>query len=190
MKSWHIRARIYRWFRRIFPINLLYSDEVDNLLGLLEHLSYNPRRILDLGTGIGDSLPYLPRGKQRFLLDSSAAMLTRIPASQCEQKIYADALQLPFKKQQFDLITCIGVSEYIRPKARLLREIYECLKPNGYAIITFSPKGLLTQLRKLLGKRIFPLSGSTAIDLFAAQNFFVVWSYRSTIQSQYLVQRL
>jgi len=190
MGNWKFRSRIYHWFRKIFPINRCFYQEIHNLKELLEKVSNNPKQILDLGTGIGDSLQYLPNGNMRILLDNSLFMLDKTPISAEDKKIKADLLSLPFKKQKFELITCIGVSEYIRAKAILLQEIYECLKPGGFVIITFSPKGIIGKLRNLLGNKIYPLSGSRAHDLIAAQNFYMLWAYKSKMQSQYLIQKL
>ena len=154
MKKWQLRAKIYYWFRKVFPINLFFAEETDNLLDLLERVTSQPKNILDLGTGIGDTLKYLPIGERRVLLDFSPAMLANAPAFPGDQKIIGDILQMPVKQQKFDLITCIGVSEYIYEKAVLLEQIYDSLNPEGFAIITFSPKNMITRLRKLLGKRI------------------------------------
>lgn len=190
MGNWKVRAKLYHWFRRIFPVNFIFYREIENILGLIEHLSKEPESVLDLGTGIGDTLQYLPNGKRRTLLDYSIEMLSRANGNINDKKVIGDLIHLPIKKNKFDLITCIGASEYIQPKAILLKEIYECLNPDGYALITFSPKNMFTRFRKLLCKQIYPLSGSTAYDLIAAQGFFVVWVYKSTMQSQYLLQKI
>ena len=190
MKKWQLRAKVYHWFRKVFPVRYFFAEETDNLLDLLERVSNRPRTILDLGTGIGDTLKYLPAGENRILLDFSPDMLAHAVALPGDQKIIGNVLNLPVKQQKFDLITCIGVSEYVREKAVLLQQIYDSLNPEGFAIITFSPKSMITRLRKLLGKKIYPLSGSTAHDLIAARGFYLVWAYKSTMQSQYLVQKL
>jgi ubiquinone/menaquinone biosynthesis C-methylase UbiE len=188
--NWEVRAKFYHWFRCIFPINLIFDQEIDNALDLLDRIPKEPESVLDLGTGIGDTLQFLPTGKKRLLLDYSFEMLSKAKVNGNDKKVVGNLVHLPLKKNNFDLITCIGVSEYIQPKAVLLHEIYECLQPDGYALITFSPKNMFTRLRKLLGKKVYPLSGSTAYDLIAAQKFFVVWVYKSTMQSQYLLQKI
>ncbi len=190
MGKWKFRSRFYRWFRRLFPINLIYLEEIDNLVTLLEIISEKPRRILDLGTGIGETLNYLPDGEKRVLLDASWSMISWVTPRPQDSKIIGMLPYLPLKPNCVDLITCIGTSEYIPQKALLLHSIYQTLKPSGYAIITFSPKNILNRLRNLLGKTIYPLSGSTATDLMAAQGFYIVRAYRTMIQSQYLVQKL
>lgn len=190
MGNWRFRSRFYHWFRRVFPINIYYRQEIYNVTSLLEKVTNNPKQILDIGTGIGEMLTFLPKGKKRILLDNSLFMLKKAPTSEEDQKVIAELLNLPIKKEKIELITCIGVSEYVREKTVFLHQIYESLKPGGFTIITFSPKGLICTLRNLLGKKIYPLSGSRAHDLFAAQNFFIVCSYKSKMQSQYLIQKL
>ena len=190
MGKWNFRARIYHWFRHVYPISLFFASECERLDELIDLVNAPPERVLDLGTGIGETLPHIPAGKMRILLDQSYSMLRRAPAGPRDRKVLGDILQLPFRTEQFDLITCVGTSEYIPAKALLLRSIYQALKPGGYAIVTFSPRNIYSRLRNLLGKRIYPLSGSTTHDLLAAQNFFILRAYRTKMQSQYLLQKI
>jgi len=188
-KPWWIRARVYRWFRKVFPISRFYRSECERIQDLLELIENHPQRILDLGTGIGESLSLLPDSSLRVQLDRSRHMLKQAPNNPNDRKIQGDILHLPFKSEQFDLITCIGTSEYIREKDILLQEAYRVLKDGGYLLITFSPPNIYNRLRNLLGKRIYTLSGSKAHDLAAAYQFFIVRAYRTTMQSQYLLQK-
>ncbi len=160
MGTWQILARIYFLFSKIFPVNLIYKKAINKLTDLLAQITNEPVIILDIGTGIGETLKYLPVGEKRILLDFSSPMLAHAPKFPNDQKIIADCINLPVKKNCIDLVTCIGVSEYNKKKAVLSREIYSCLTPGGYAIITFSPPGIISKLRTLLGEQIYPLSNS------------------------------
>lgn len=189
MGRWQLRSRVYFLFRKIFPVNLIYNKEIKNITDLLAQITIKPTCVLDIGTGIGETLKYLPAGKKRILLDFSSQMLAKAPKSPNDQKIIADCLNLPVKTDCMDLVTCIGVSEYNKQKAVLSREIYSCIKPGGYAIITFSPPGIISKLRTLLGDKIYPLSNSGVKDIFAQQGFFTVAVLESTMQSQYLLKK-
>ncbi|HHM24330.1 MAG TPA: class I SAM-dependent methyltransferase [Bacteroidetes bacterium] len=190
MDRWRLRARIYHWFRKVYPIRWFFQSECDRLEDLLDLLETPPERIVDLGTGLGETLSLLPQGKIRILLDHSHAMLKRARMGPADVRVIGDILSPPLKPGSFDLVTCIGTSEYIPEKALLLQEMYTLLKPGGYALVTFSPRNLYSRLRNLLGKRIYPLSGSTAYDLLAAEGFYIVRAYRTKMQSQYLVQKI
>lgn len=189
MSGWQSRARYYHLFRRIFPANRIYDEERYETQRLLKMVSEN-QLLLDLGTGIGDSLDLLEGHTRKVLLDFSLPMLSRVEVLESEHKVVGRIEQLPVRSQSFDIITCIGVSEYVPGKALLLRQIFMALKPGGFALITFSPKTWYSRLRNILGKRIFPLSGSTAHDLIAAQGFFIVRVTKTRMQSQYLLQKL
>jgi len=190
MDKWGLRALVYRWFRRVYPIRWFFQSEQRHLENLVTLLDHQPERIADLGTGLGETLPLLPGGRIRILLDQSQAMLKRAQTGPTDARVIGDILSPPLKPGSFDLVTCIGTSEYIPAKALLLQEMYTLLKPGGYALITFSPRNLYSRLRNLLGKRIYPLSGSTAYDLLAAEGFYIVRAYRTKMQSQYLVQKI
>lgn len=42
---------------------------------------------------------------------------------------------LPFKDEQFDIITCIGVLEHVKDPQQVLNEVNRILKPNGKAFV-------------------------------------------------------
>ena len=134
MGNWKFRSNFYHWFRRVYPINRIYFQEIQNIQKLLDQVSNHPTCIMDLGTGIGESLSFIPKGTIRVILDHSFFMLKKIPSSIGNHKVIGDILKLPIKIEKFDLITCIGVSEYIRSKSVLLHEIYQSLKPGGFAL--------------------------------------------------------
>ena len=189
MGRWQLRSRVYFLFRKIFPLNLIYNKEINNITDLLAQITSKPASVLDIGTGIGETLKYLPAGKKRILLDFSSTMLAKAPKIPNDLKIIANCLDLPVKTDCMDLVTCIGVSEYNKQKAVISREIYSCLKPGGYAIITFSPPGIISKLRSLLGEQIYPLSNSGINNIVTDQGFFIVAVLESTMQAQYLLKK-
>lgn len=190
MAEWNSRARFYHKFRRVFPVNRIYDEERYEIQGLMKMIPRGRGLLLDLGTGIGDSLDLLDGDFRKILLDSSLSMLSRAEVLDSEHKVIGRLEQLPVRNQSCDVITCIGVSEYVPGKALMFRQVFRALKPGGFALFTFSPKTWYSRLRNLLGKRIYPLSGSTAHDLIAAQGFFIVRVTKTRMQSQYLLQKL
>ena len=168
----------------------IFEEECNSIKKLLNLIQKPPQRTLDLGTGIGDSLHLLNAFTNRILLDFSYDMISRVNFRESDTCLVANVNILPFKKKNFDLITCIGVSEYILEKEILLRQIYQFLSPEGYSLITFSPPKAINKMRSLLGNRIYPIKGSTTHDLIAAQGFFLVRYVKTKMQSQYLLQKL
>lgn len=145
---------------------------------------------MDIGTGIGDSLFLLDDFPNRVLCDFSYEMIKQVNPRESDIRLVGNVKALPFKDNYFELITCIGVSEYIMEKEILLRQIYKILAPGGHLLITFSPPKMINKLRKLLGKRIYYTKNSTTHDLIAAQGFFIVRYAKTKIQSQFLLQKL
>lgn len=104
--------------------------------------------------------------------------------------ITADAQFPPFIESSFDLIVCIGLFEYVKNWPDLLREIYRVLSPDGYAVITLSPPGLLTYLRLFLGHRLYT---GTEEDFRKILNtsapFSILQHNRTLLQHQFLLKK-
>ncbi len=190
MTNWKTRSRIYSFLRHIFPANLFFKEECDAIARFLAAIPEAPKTLLDLGTGTGDSLHLVKNAQKRVLLDHSWSMLSRVKCGTTDYRVIGDLESLPLKSGQFDILSCIGASEYVAGKAALLRQIFLVLKPGGHALVTFSPKSWYTTLRNLLGIRIYPLSESTVQDLVTAQSFYIVKASRTRMQSQFLLQKL
>ncbi|KAI5683615.1 hypothetical protein M9H77_04843 [Catharanthus roseus] len=80
-----------------------------------ENQENKPKRILDIGCGIGGTCRYLAR--------KYVAHCTGITISSGEVSFeVADALALPFTDGQFDLVWCMETAEYIPEKEQLVKE--------------------------------------------------------------------
>ena len=190
MANWKIHSKIYPLLRKIFPANLYFKEECDAIAGLLSLIQETPKTALDIGTGTGDSLFLLNNVERRVLLDHSLSMLSKLKPRAADRRVIGNAEDLPVRAGHFDLISCIGLSEYVVSKENLLREVFQAVKSGGHALITFSPRSRHSRLRNLLGKRIYPFSESEAIDLIAAQGFYVARNSKTRLQIQYLLQKL
>ena len=117
---------------------LLYSVSRFNLR---RHLGQPPLRILDVGGGNGvEALYYAKQGHTVTLLDYSPAMLAEArQAAEAEglaEKITfcqadAAAVQELFAGQQFDLILCNLMLEFVAEPRALLRKLCAMLAPGG-----------------------------------------------------------
>jgi demethylmenaquinone methyltransferase/2-methoxy-6-polyprenyl-1,4-benzoquinol methylase len=126
-------------------------------------------RVLDLCCGTGDMTFALRRKASESAniagADFSHAMLLR-----AHQKsrgtllrwVEADALNLPFAGEQFDLITSAFGFRNLADYDAGLREILRVLRPGGECgILDFGePKGLVGQLYRVYFKRVLPAVGS------------------------------
>jgi ubiquinone/menaquinone biosynthesis C-methylase UbiE len=90
-------------------------------------------RVLDVGTGTGRiSIPLLERGLDLIGCDLSPRMLLRLrekfPGARLTQ---ADASELPFPKQSFDVLITAHVLHLIHTWREALREFQRVLAPGG-----------------------------------------------------------
>jgi ubiquinone/menaquinone biosynthesis C-methylase UbiE len=90
-------------------------------------------RFLDVGTGTGRvSVPLLKRGADLFGVDLSTKMMAQLrgkfPAARLAQ---ADASQLPFAADTFDVVLTCHVMHLVAPWREALLEYRRVLKPGG-----------------------------------------------------------
>lgn len=133
-----------------------------------EILSRPGAKVLDLCCGTGDMAFALRRqGTQTHIIgaDFSHAMLvlanTKSSAEHPVKWIEADALQLPFPDQSFDLVTSAFGFRNLADYDAGLREIHRVLRPGGeYGILEFSePEGFLGKLYNVYFKAVLPRVG-------------------------------
>jgi SAM-dependent methyltransferase len=114
-------------------------------------------KVLEIGVGMGaDYLEWLKAGAHATGIDLSPASLDRARA-RCELAGYspdlrvADAENLPFQGESFDVVYSYGVMHHSPDTARCIREAWRVLKPSGQLRIMVyhhpSMTGLLLWLR-------------------------------------------
>jgi len=136
-------------------------------------LGRSDARVLDLCCGTGDMAFALRRqaGKSQPQIvgaDFSHAMLQRAVFKSAESNgsapawIEADALNLPFPKDHFDLVTSAFGFRNLADYDAGLREIVRVLRPEGECgILDFGePKGALGALYRIYFKQVLPRIGT------------------------------
>lgn len=103
-----------------------------------------PQNILDVGCGIGGSTLYLAN---KFDAKATGITLSPVQASRAtERAITADlenqvkfqvanALEMPFADNSFDLVWSLESGEHMPDKAKFLAECYRVLQPGGKLIL-------------------------------------------------------
>jgi SAM-dependent methyltransferase len=110
------------------------------LAAALLHVKPEPERALDLGTGLGDGALLMarefPHARVRGV-DISTEMIRRAqdrigldPEGRVAFKV-ADAADLPFEDDSFDLVAQLNMPPFFKEMARILR-------PGGFAIVAAS----------------------------------------------------
>lgn len=107
------------------------------------------RRVLDVGCASGDlTFALALAGARTIGVDLTKGMVARAEARRRDAPptlreaaaraafLVADAERIPFPDGSFDLVTCIGVLEYVPDDAKGVRELFRVLKPGGRLVIT------------------------------------------------------
>jgi len=188
---WDVKSTLYRWFRNKFPFRQILNQENINLEALLDSVKLESKKIIDIGTGTGNVLQYLGNTGIIIGIDASFAMLRNVrylfPHVHLMQ---ADALSLPLKPSTADVVTAVGLVEYLKDVEPFFFHAALALKNNGYLVITFSPKGLCTSLRLLLGHSIFSNKLDEIVAIAQSHNLIKIHNCSSLMQGQVLFQKM
>ncbi len=189
-RLWDLKARLYYLGRWLPPFALVRSLEHRVLRKVVQHLGPVEGPVLDVATGTGDALRCLPPGPAIFALDSSRSMLhyarRRFPGVRA---VCGDALSLPFRRGTFELVCCIGLSEYVADPSTLLAALSHSLRPHGEVIFSTSPGNVLLGLRRLLGHRLFSHGPALMADLAEKLGFTVEQVAPSISQWIYVLRK-
>lgn len=96
-------------------------------------------RVLDIGCGSGDVLDGLPRDVITVAgMDFSADMVKQARSTHASDSfVRGDATRLPFRYDAADVITTLGVLEYIPRPSDAIARMAESLAPGGHLIVSF-----------------------------------------------------
>lgn len=188
MSVWDLKSTFYKFFRSHFLFRLILEKENLKLRKLLAHLPPEKKRVLDIGTGMGNALFFISNEHELFGLDSSFKMLRLAQKRVQAQFIQADAKELPFKSKTFALILAIGFIEYLSTLDRFLNAIVRIMGKDSFLILTLSPPNIFSYLRTLLGHRIYPLRFEYIKMQFEKHGFQIVKRTKSLMQEQYLLK--
>jgi len=110
-------------------------------LNMAHGFRYLPARrfehALSVGGAYGDELiPLLPNISHLTILEPSDAFRSNSIGDVPAQYVKPDISGLmPFRNGMFDLATCFGSLHHIPNVSTVVRELYRCLAPSGYAVV-------------------------------------------------------
>lgn len=114
-------------------------EKLDQLITAFDAQIKTSTRILEVGTGTGGLLPVLRTHNANALIvqvDFANAMLM-CAQSNCngDHLVQADAHQLPFQTNYFDLVICHNSFPHFKQKPLALHSIYQILQPGSKMLI-------------------------------------------------------
>lgn len=96
-----------------------------------------PRRVLDVGAGVGGFLPELAAlGQRVHFTECDRAALGAASARGVAHGVRASAEALPFRNESYDLVCLFDVIEHVVDDARALEEVARVLRPGGLAVLS------------------------------------------------------
>lgn len=189
MMLWNIRSNFYDAARKVFPFNIIYRHETDCLRILLTKVKPTQLPILDIGTGTGSVLNFLPKTTLNVAADLSPKMLARAKIRRDCSFVNCAGQKLAFVSQTFGLVTAIGLLEYVLNPELLLLELARVTTPGGYIVLTYSPKCLLNSARTLLGHKLGLQIAGKVEEMISTMGLLVKSQAKTLIQVQLLLQK-
>jgi 2-polyprenyl-6-hydroxyphenyl methylase / 3-demethylubiquinone-9 3-methyltransferase len=109
-----------------------------------------PCKILDIGCGAGMLTNFLSEKGHRVtgidLSEKSLSVAEKFDTTNTVEYIHADANQLPFSEEQFDVVCAMDILEHVQTPHQLIRQASRVLKNNGLFFFHTFNKNLLSYL--------------------------------------------
>jgi len=115
-------------FKKISPIYMNKYNFVDTNINKKD----KGKRALDVGCGYGEYIQLLSKKG----LNVKGIDVDKKAIRGQENVIYSHAEKIPFKNENFDIITCIDVLEHVDDYEKSIKEIRRILKKGGKLILT------------------------------------------------------
>lgn len=97
-------------------------------------------KILSIGTGTGDDLKILKEFGDNYVTDILPEALEIVPDEFCFEKRIADATNLPYEDDFFDIVVSFDVFEHIEDDKKAVEEVHRVLRKGG-ALVYSVPAG-------------------------------------------------
>ena len=167
----HIKQHFSRAADSYLAAAALQKEVEARLLEQADYLQQAPRRILDLGSGPGRASGILKKKWPKaevIAVDIALPMLQKVPEHtrfwRPVKRVCANAMQLPFHDNSFDLVFSSLCLQWAHPLPDALQEIRRVMRPEAMLLFsTFGPDTLLE-----LREAYIAIGETPAISPFAA----------------------
>ena len=174
----------------IFPFNYLRKKELESFNEALKKVEIIKKDVLEIGSGIGFYTKILINQCEKPLTvcDISSKMLAQLQENHIT-KICGDFCYIKLNSQ-FDVVSAISVFEFISNRNIFFTKITECLKKNGFLILSVIRPNIFGKIYYLYHRQhnlkilISPLDLK---DLEKNFNLKLIFQKKSHLFSQMLV---
>ncbi|MBI5952680.1 MAG: class I SAM-dependent methyltransferase [Chloroflexi bacterium] len=165
--SWSTYQEFMEWYQRTEP----------SLYKILDNYEWHDKKVLEVGCGQGSTLNYISSfGAFIYGLDMSLQSLRQARVGAAElgsasmvSLLQADAENLPFSSNAYDIVLSIGVLHHTADTAGSISQIYRLLKPGGQAVVMLyrsgNPKWWMTSLLRAFSRLVDFISGKPNVLL-------------------------
>jgi ubiquinone/menaquinone biosynthesis C-methylase UbiE len=175
-------GKIEKWFINKESHSKKVIEKAEKLLA---YLDMNPKfQLLEIGSGAGAVSIYLAEKHKVKItgtdIDSEQINIAKEKSKKIKNVTFleADAVNLPFKNQHFDVILSINVLHHISNWMGALKEITRVLKKDGYLILV---ELLFTKWTELIGKiyskQNYGVTTKANLDKFINYNNYALIHY-------------
>ncbi len=112
------------------------KDLIKILLSRLTKSKKGKLRILNIGAGSGYDLEVLNKYGEVYVIDISKDVLKLVPKELCIEKKAADACNIPYRNNFFDIVVSFDVFEHIYDDKKAVSESNRVLKKDGYLVFS------------------------------------------------------
>ncbi len=177
---WTVKTALYRLFRQhVPPFSTIFRVEKRALERWLRRVE-GSGLWLDLGCGEGTTFDLAEWKGSKVGVDRVKHLLERGGRQRKAHWVCGAAGALPFRGERADLVSAVGLVEYVRDRPRFWGELWNVLRPGGVAVVTAARPGLLNALRWLLGHRV-STAGREELEREVQEAGFVVKETHATL---------
>ncbi len=151
-------------------------EKLDYLPQLVNFAGYSGKRVLDVGSGVGNDLSRFARHGAEVVGIDLAERSIELARDNFRQRGLAgefhlmDGEQLEFPADSFDLVFCHTVLHFTPQPRRMVEEIHRVLRPGGEAVImTVNRRSWLNLLQKVMQVEIDHLDAPVFRQFTAAE---------------------
>lgn len=131
----------------IFFVNYFLKSRINKVMRMFSCINLKNKKVLDIGCGGGQYMEvFLKKNSfvtgvdnSRKMIDLSKKYLLNLGYKNY-QLFEGDARNIFFNKSTFDVVVAVGLLEYLEDPLSVISKISFLLKPEGYAILSFSKK--------------------------------------------------
>ena len=134
-----MEANAYRQFLELERTHWWFRGRRTVYFGILRHLlkGERPKRILDLGCGMGGFLDGLSEiGENVYPSDISVESLAHCRERGFEGAVVSSGYKLPYADDGLDLVCLFDTIEHIPDDKKVMQEVARILRPGGRVLIT------------------------------------------------------